>query len=109
MAGLGHHSGHDALRKAYGQWLPVRPQRHLVLNTLVTEWADNEAYATSDVVFLLKGERGGPYSSSGAITMSCTATVTPGAFTVGWPSSPTRRTDAQRHRRTKTQKEDWGP
>ncbi len=58
MEGLGHHSGHDALRKAYSQWLPVRPQRHLVLNTLVTEWADNEAYATSDVVFLLKGERG---------------------------------------------------
>ncbi len=58
MPGFGHLSGHDALREAYGQWLPVRPQRHLVLNTLVTEWADNEAYATSDVVFLLKGERG---------------------------------------------------
>ena len=51
-------SGHDALREAYGQWQPVRPQRHLVLNTLVTEWDDDEARATSDVVFLLKGERG---------------------------------------------------
>jgi hypothetical protein len=58
MPGHGHCSGRDALREAYGQWLPGRPQRHLVLNTLVTEWADNEAYATSDIVFLLKGERG---------------------------------------------------
>ena len=58
IAGLGRHAGHDALRRAYAQWLPVRPQRHLVLNTLLTEWGDDEASAVSDVVFLLKGERG---------------------------------------------------
>ena len=56
MPGLGRHVGHDALREAYGRVTPVRPQRHLVLNTLVTEWDDREAHATSDVVLLLKGE-----------------------------------------------------
>ncbi len=58
IPGLGRHAGHDALREAYGQWQPSRPQRHLILNTLVTEWDDDEARATSDMVFLLKGERG---------------------------------------------------
>jgi hypothetical protein len=56
MPGLGRHEGHDALRQAYGKFKPARPQRHLVLNTHITEWDDNEAHATSDVVFLLKGE-----------------------------------------------------
>ena len=32
---------------------PKRPQRHLVLNTLVTGWDDHEATATSDVVVLM--------------------------------------------------------
>lgn len=58
LPGLGCHSGHEALRTAYGKWEPVRPQRHLVLNTLITRWDSQEAEATSDVVFLLKGETG---------------------------------------------------
>ncbi len=58
MPGLGHHTGHDALRSAYGRLTPAQPQRHLVLNTLVTTWDDHEARATSDVVFLLKGDSG---------------------------------------------------
>jgi hypothetical protein len=58
IPGLGTHAGHDALRAAYDGWKPVRPQRHLVLNTLVTDWDDDEATAISDVVFLLQGESG---------------------------------------------------
>jgi SnoaL-like domain len=54
IPGLGTHQGHDALRAAYGAWEPKTPQRHLVLNTLVTEWDDDQARATSDVVFALK-------------------------------------------------------
>jgi len=53
IPGLGTHVGHDALRQAYGSWTPQRPQRHLVLNTLVTDWDDHEATAVSDVVFIL--------------------------------------------------------
>jgi hypothetical protein len=58
IPGMGTHEGHDALRAAYGRWKPRRPQRHLVVNTLVTEWNDHEANAVSDVVFLLQGDQG---------------------------------------------------
>jgi hypothetical protein len=58
IPGLGTHEGHDALREAFGRIEPKRPQRHLVLNTFVTDWNDDEANAISDVVFLLKGESG---------------------------------------------------
>ncbi len=58
IPGLGAYEGHDALRDAYAKWTPRRPQRHLVLNTLVTDWNDREARAISDVVFLLNGESG---------------------------------------------------
>ena len=58
IPGMGTHVGHDALRAAYTKWEPRRPQRHLVLNTLVTNWSDREATAISDVVFLLQGEGG---------------------------------------------------
>jgi hypothetical protein len=58
IPGMGTHVGHDALREAYIRWKPTRPQRHLVVNTLVTDWNDREAKATSDVVFLLQGDSG---------------------------------------------------
>ena len=58
IPGLGTHAGHDALRAAYAQWTPRRPQRHLVLNTHVTSWGAHEAVAVSDVVFLLQGRDG---------------------------------------------------
>ncbi len=58
IPGMGAHEGHAALRAAYDRWKPRRPQRHLVVNTLVTGWSDREASATSDVVFLLQGDAG---------------------------------------------------
>jgi hypothetical protein len=58
IPGLGTYEGHDALREAYSQWTPRRPQRHLVLNTLVTDWNEREATAVSDVVFILQGKDG---------------------------------------------------
>jgi hypothetical protein len=58
MPGVGTFAGHDALRDAYAGWTPARPQRHLVLNTLVTDWDEREAAAVSDVVFILDGESG---------------------------------------------------
>ena len=36
----------------------MRPQCHLVVNTLVTDWNDDEANAISDVIFVLQGESG---------------------------------------------------
>ena len=58
IPGMGTHAGHGALREAYSKWKPRRPQRHLVVNTLVTNWNDYEANAISDVIFLLQGESG---------------------------------------------------
>jgi ketosteroid isomerase-like protein len=58
IPGMGTHEGHDALRAAYAGWAPRRPQRHLVLNTHVTEWTGDEAEAISDVVFLRQGKTG---------------------------------------------------
>src|SRR5262249_7538865 len=58
IPGLGTHEGHDALRAAYAKWTPRRPQRHLVVNTLVADWNDDEASAVSDVIFLLQGDAG---------------------------------------------------
>jgi SnoaL-like domain len=55
MPGLGRHVGHDALREAYARVVPVTPQRHLVLNTYVEKWDNDEASTTSDVVLLVKG------------------------------------------------------
>jgi uncharacterized protein (TIGR02246 family) len=50
--------GADALRTAYEGWAPQRPQRHVVVNTHVAEWSDTDAVATSDLLFLLKGDAG---------------------------------------------------
>jgi len=58
IPGLGAHQGHDALRDAYARVAPRRPQRHLVLNTLLTDWSDHEARATSDLVFLFLRDEG---------------------------------------------------
>jgi hypothetical protein len=58
IPGMGTHEGHDAIRQAFSGWTPVKPQRHVVVNTLVTDWTDHEATAVSDLIFLLKGESG---------------------------------------------------
>ena len=58
LPGMGTFTGHGALLAAYTGWAPRKPQRHLILNTLVTDWNDHEAKATSDLVFVLLGKEG---------------------------------------------------
>ena len=58
LPGMGTHEGHAALREAYTMWAPRRPQRHLVLNTVIATWRDDEATAVSDVIFILLGDDG---------------------------------------------------
>src|SRR4051794_36427248 len=58
MPGLGTFEGHDALRQAYAGWKPVRPQQHLVTNTVVTQWDEHEAHAVSDLILVMKGKSG---------------------------------------------------
>lgn len=58
IQGFGTFSGHAELSAAFAKWQPRRPQRHLVLNTLVTDWSHDKASAASDVVFILLGDAG---------------------------------------------------
>ena len=58
VPGEGPIKGHDALRAAFAGWAPQAPQLHLVGNTLITSWTDEEARALSDVAFLYRGEAG---------------------------------------------------
>ena len=38
--------------------MPRQPQRHVIVNILVTDWNQDQAAVTSDMLFLLKGESG---------------------------------------------------
>ena len=58
LPGTGTFEGHDALRAAYVEWKAQVPQRHLVVNTLVTDWHDDEAVAVSDVVLVVDAGKG---------------------------------------------------
>jgi 3-phenylpropionate/cinnamic acid dioxygenase small subunit len=58
VPGLGRFAGTSALREAFAGWAPTVPQRHIVTNTLVTEWNGGSARATSDVVFVQRGDSG---------------------------------------------------
>lgn len=58
LPGAGTFAGHAALKEAYDGWKPKRPQRHLVVNTLVSDWSDDEARAVSDVVLIVQGDSG---------------------------------------------------
>lgn len=51
-------SGSAALREAFADWTPRRPQLHLVGNTLVRPAGPGEATALSDVAMLMRGESG---------------------------------------------------
>jgi hypothetical protein len=58
IPGMGTLEGHDAIRTAFSAWAPRQPQRHLVVNTLVTSWDDHTASSVSDLVFILLGDAG---------------------------------------------------
>jgi len=58
IAGVGTFEGHDALRASYAGFVPKRPQLHLVSNTVITSWTDDEATAISDLVFFQRGGSG---------------------------------------------------
>jgi uncharacterized protein (TIGR02246 family) len=58
IPGSGVHRGHDALREAYSGFKPRSPQRHVVVNIVVTDYDGQEAKATSDLLVAQKGEAG---------------------------------------------------
>jgi ketosteroid isomerase-like protein len=58
VPGVGTYEGTDAIRAAWDEWKPNLPQRHMVTNTVITDWTDDEARATSDVVYIQLGDSG---------------------------------------------------
>lgn len=58
MPGVDPIEGHDAIRAAFKGWAPTQPQLHIVGNTHITSWSDNEARALSDVAFVQRGDSG---------------------------------------------------
>jgi ketosteroid isomerase-like protein len=58
IAGVGTFNGRDALREAYAGMVPTVPQVHMVANTDVTSWSEEEATAVSDFVLLQRGTSG---------------------------------------------------
>lgn len=58
IEGMGTFSGTDELSRAYAGWVPRVPQRHMVLNTHVTDLGDGRARSVSDVVLLVRGADG---------------------------------------------------
>jgi ketosteroid isomerase-like protein len=58
VPGMGSYEGADAIRAAWDGWKPKGPQRHMPVNIVITGWDDEEARATTDVVFLARGDNG---------------------------------------------------
>jgi ketosteroid isomerase-like protein len=58
VPGMGVYEGADVIRAAWDDWKPKGLQRHMPVNIVITDWDDEEARATTDVVFLAQGEGG---------------------------------------------------
>ena len=58
VPGMGAYEGADVIRAAWDDWKPKGLQRHMPVNIVITDWADEEARATTDVVFLAQGDNG---------------------------------------------------
>ena len=56
VPGMGVFEGADAIRAAWDDWKPKGLQRHMPVNIVITDWDEEEARATTDVVFLAQGD-----------------------------------------------------
>jgi hypothetical protein len=58
IPGSGVYRGHEALREAYSGFKPRSPQRHVVVNIVVTDYDGQEARSISDLLVAQKGHSG---------------------------------------------------
>ncbi|MFG3025332.1 nuclear transport factor 2 family protein [Streptomyces sp. NPDC048254] len=58
IAGMATFEGRDAIRKGFAAFAPAQPQLHLVANTVVTSFTEEEATAVSNLAFFQRGESG---------------------------------------------------
>ncbi|MFD7941400.1 nuclear transport factor 2 family protein [Streptomyces sp. NPDC059755] len=58
IAGMATFEGQNAIREGFAGFAPAAPQLHLVANTVLTSYTDEEATAVSDLAFFQRGESG---------------------------------------------------
>ena len=58
VPGMGAYEGADAIRAAWDEWKPKGLQRHMPVNVVITDWDDEQAHATTDVVYIAQGDAG---------------------------------------------------
>jgi ketosteroid isomerase-like protein len=58
VPGMGAYQGADVIRAAWDDWKPKGLQRHMPVNIVITDWDDERARATTDVVFIAPGDSG---------------------------------------------------
>ncbi|MFF2852846.1 nuclear transport factor 2 family protein [Streptomyces sp. NPDC058001] len=58
IAGVATFEGRDAIRAGYAAFAPTRPQLHLVANTVITSWTEDEATAVSNLAFFQRDDSG---------------------------------------------------
>lgn len=58
VPGMGAYQGTGAIRAAFDGWKPKGRQRHMPVNVVITDWDDERARATTDVVFIVQGDSG---------------------------------------------------
>ncbi|MET7475633.1 nuclear transport factor 2 family protein [Streptomyces sp. NPDC005648] len=58
IAGVATFEGRDAIREGYKAFASPQPQLHLVANTVVTSYTEDEATAVSNLAFIQRGETG---------------------------------------------------
>ncbi|AZG45946.1 nuclear transport factor 2 family protein [Gordonia insulae] len=58
ISAVGRYEGREEIRAGYARLAPTSPQRHLVSNVVVTPLGTGEARASSDFLFLARGDAG---------------------------------------------------
>ncbi len=58
VPGMGVYEGTDVIRAACDEWKPKGLQRHMPTNIVITDWDDERAHATTDVVYIAQGDSG---------------------------------------------------
>jgi ketosteroid isomerase-like protein len=58
VPGMGAYQGADVVRAAWDDWKPKGLQRHMPVNIVITDWDDERARATTDVVYIARGDSG---------------------------------------------------
>jgi len=63
VPGMGTFQGADAIRATWDAWKPRGLQRHIPFNIVITDWNDDEARVSTDVIQLVQPEKNGTWTA----------------------------------------------